>query len=74
MKITLTREHKVILLQALSDGFIFESDLNTIKGIETLIPDKPMSRKDYEKLLKKLKCERDNEDDNDEINDSIIND
>ena len=56
MKIELTRAHKVILLQALSDGFIYDSDLNKIKGIDTLIPDKPMSRLDYEKLLNRLKA------------------
>lgn len=56
-KIILTREYKVILLQALSDGFIFESDLNKIKGIETLIPDKPMSRLAYLNLLNQLKCQ-----------------
>jgi len=67
MKIILTREHKAVMLQALSDGFIYEMDLNNIKGIETLIPDKPMSRVDYGWLLKKLKCqdggENENEDD-----------
>jgi hypothetical protein len=55
MKIQLTREHKAVLLQALLDGFVYESDLNTIKGTPIFVSDKPMSRKDYLKLLNELK-------------------
>lgn len=61
MKIILTREHKAIMLQALNDGFVYDSDLNKIKGIDSLIPDKPMSRLDYEALLNRLKCEPEGE-------------
>ncbi|MEI7423570.1 MAG: hypothetical protein WCK18_15815 [Prolixibacteraceae bacterium] len=69
MKITLTREHKALLLQALSDGFIYDQDLNTIKGVETFIPDRPMSRQDYGRLLLKLKCQNESEDESDDEND-----
>jgi len=71
MKILLNRAQKVILLQALSDGFIYEQDLNTIIGIDSIIPAGPMSRKAYEKLLRKLQCEPDDPDDLERLKDEL---
>ena len=71
MKIILNRAQKVILLQALSDGFIYEDVLNTIKGINTIIPTGPMSRKAYGKLLRELQCLPDDPDDLELLKDEL---
>lgn len=71
MKIILNRAQKVILLQALSDGYIYDQDLDTIKGIESIIPAGPISRKAYEKLLNKLQCEPDDPDDLEKLKDEL---
>ena len=71
MKIILNRAQKVILLQALSDGYIYEQDLNSIKGITTIVPDKPMSRKAYEKLLRDLQYLPDDPDDLERLKDEL---
>lgn len=71
MKIILNRAQKVILLQALSDGFIHEQDINTIKGINTIIPSGPISRKQFESLLLRLQCEPDDPDDLERLKDEL---
>lgn len=70
MKITLTKEMKIILLAGLQNGYIYDSDMDKIRGKETIIPDKPMSRLGYLELLKKLQAE---DYDQEIIDNSIIN-